>query len=92
MMILEQQYHDDLKKELQGVTYTSTGSNVDKQTSTGTEEESTANAQQNDDDVADMGTLMMSRKKRKLLEAMQVTLCLSSFCRLSYLGPVWYIE
>ncbi|TKY63217.1 Pescadillo-like protein [Spatholobus suberectus] len=69
MMILEQQYHDDLRKELQGVTYTSAGS---KETSTGEVEtgESTTNVQENDDD---MGKLMMSRKKRKLLEAMQIS-------------------
>ncbi|MED6187371.1 hypothetical protein PIB30_075807 [Stylosanthes scabra] len=75
MMILEQQYHNDLKKELQGVTYGKMDSNVDKQTSTKevqTEEESTPNAQQKDD-ADDMGTLMMSRKKRKLLEAMKIS-------------------
>ncbi|XLU76068.1 hypothetical protein S245_035121, partial [Arachis hypogaea] len=70
MMMLEQQYHNDLKKELQGVTYGKMDSNVDKQTSTG--EESTDNAQQKDD-ADDMGTLMMSRKKRKLLEAMKIS-------------------
>ncbi|XP_020219449.1 pescadillo homolog [Cajanus cajan] len=69
MMILEQQYHDDLKKELQGVTHTSAGS---KETSTGVVPtgESTTNVQENEDD---MGKLMMSRKKRKLLEAMQIS-------------------
>ncbi|XP_057739279.1 pescadillo homolog [Arachis stenosperma] len=75
MMMLEQQYHNDLKKELQGVTYGKMDSNVDKQTSTGeiqTGEESTDNAQQKDD-ADDMGTLMMSRKKRKLLEAMKIS-------------------
>lgn len=84
MMILEQQYRDELKKELQGVPYTSTGSNVDKQTSAKeiqTEEGSTSNIQQNVDDVANMPLVMMSRKKRKILEAMQVTLlsCNSTF-------------
>ena len=68
MMILEQQYHDDLKKELRGVMYTSAGS---KETSgvvqTG---ELATNVEENADD---MGKLMMSRKRRKLLEAMQVT-------------------
>ncbi|KAL2326342.1 hypothetical protein Fmac_025400 [Flemingia macrophylla] len=69
MMILEQQYHDDLKKELQGVAHTSSAS---KETSTGVVQtgESTNNVQENDDD---MGKLMMSRKKRKLLEAMQIS-------------------
>ncbi|KAL3030342.1 hypothetical protein AAZX31_03G214900 [Glycine max] len=70
MMILEQQYRDDLKKELQGVTYTSAGS---KETSTGVVQtgESTASVQENVDD--DMSKVMMSRKKRKLAEAMKVT-------------------
>ncbi|KAL9278010.1 hypothetical protein ACSQ67_024762 [Phaseolus vulgaris] len=68
MMILEQQYHDDLKKELRGVMYTSAGS---KETSgvvqTG---ELATNVEENADD---MGKLMMSRKRRKLLEAMQIS-------------------
>ncbi|KAH1259281.1 Pescadillo [Glycine max] len=70
MMILEQQYRDDLKKELQGVTYTSAGS---KETSTGVVQtgESTASVQENVDD--DMSKVMMSRKKRKLAEAMKIS-------------------
>lgn len=74
MMILEQQYHNDLKKELQGVTYTSAGSNVEKETSAGVVQtgESTTNVQENVDDVADLSKLMMSRRNRKILEAMQV--------------------
>ncbi|CAJ1977050.1 unnamed protein product [Sphenostylis stenocarpa] len=69
MMILEQQYHDDLKKELKGVTYTSAGS---KETSGAVETgESATNVEETADD--DMGKLMMSRKKRKLLEAMQIS-------------------
>jgi len=76
MMILEQQYHDDLKKELKGVTYTSAGS---KETSGAVQTgESVANAEENADD--DMGKLMMSRKKRKLLEAMQVRFFSSCIC------------
>ncbi|XP_027937237.1 pescadillo homolog [Vigna unguiculata] len=69
MMILEQQYHDDLKKELKGVTYTTAGS---KETSGAVQTgESATNVEENPDD--DMGKLMMSRKKRKLLEAMQIS-------------------
>ncbi|KAK7293423.1 hypothetical protein RJT34_16288 [Clitoria ternatea] len=72
MKILEQQYHDDLKKELKGDTHTSADS---KETSTGAElnGESTRNVQENIDDSSDMGKLMLSRKKRKLLEAMQIS-------------------
>ncbi|QCE08181.1 pescadillo [Vigna unguiculata] len=69
MMILEQQYHNDLKKELKGVTYTTAGS---KETSGAVQTgESATNVEENPDD--DMGKLMMSRKKRKLLEAMQIS-------------------
>lgn len=83
MTISEQQYRDELKKELEGVPYTSMGSNADKQTSTGemqTGEESTSNIQQSVDDVANMPRVMMSRKKRKILEAMEVTLFLAWLC------------
>ncbi|XP_061358803.1 pescadillo homolog [Gastrolobium bilobum] len=75
MMILEQQYHDDLKKELEGVSYASAGSNVGKETFTGVVHpgESTTSIKENVADVDDMGKLMMSRKKRKLLEAMQIS-------------------
>lgn len=67
-MILEKQYHDDLKKELQGVAYNSAGSTVEKETPTG----EPTNVQGNVDDGADMTSLTMSRKKRKLYEAMKV--------------------
>ncbi|XP_004513900.1 pescadillo homolog isoform X1 [Cicer arietinum] len=72
MMILEKQYHEDLKKELQGATYTSAGSTVEKETSTGVIQtaEPMNNGQENVDDLT---KLMMSRKKRKLLEAMQIS-------------------
>ncbi|CAJ1783717.1 unnamed protein product [Sphenostylis stenocarpa] len=69
MMILEQQYHDDLKKELKGVTYNSAGS---QETSGAVQTgESATNVEENVDD--DMGKLLMSRKKRKLLEAMRIS-------------------
>ncbi|XP_014513366.1 pescadillo homolog [Vigna radiata var. radiata] len=69
MMILERQYHDDLKKELKGVTFTSAGS---KETSEAVQTGvSATNVEENPGD--DMGKIMMSRKKRKLLEAMQIS-------------------
>lgn len=77
MKMLEQQYHDELKKELQGAAYTPMGSNVDEQTSAGeikNGEESTSNIKQNVEDSANMPLVMMSRRKRKLLEAVQVKL------------------
>ncbi|KAE9620130.1 putative BRCT domain-containing protein [Lupinus albus] len=72
MMMLEQQYHEDLKKELQHATYTPMDSKVDEQISTEvtkTGKESSYDVQ----NVDDMGKLLMSRKKRKLLEAMQIS-------------------
>lgn len=75
MKMLEQQYHDELKKELQGAAYTPMGSNVDEQTSAGeikAGEESTSNIKQNVEDSANMPLVMMPNKKRKLLEAVQV--------------------
>jgi len=74
LMIQEQRFREELKKELKGETYTSAGSTVEKETSTAVIQtgESTNNVQANTDDGAEMGKLMLTRKKRKLLEAMQV--------------------
>jgi hypothetical protein len=71
LMILEKQYHEDLKKELQGDTYTSAGSTVKEETSTEVIQagESMNNGQANVDDGS---KLLISRKKRKLIEAMKV--------------------
>ena len=76
MSILEKQYHDELKMELQGVQYPSV-SNANKQNSTDdTEdgEEPLPDLQQVAEDAANMSKVVMSRKKRKLYEAMQVKL------------------
>ncbi|WJX81245.1 hypothetical protein P8452_64153 [Trifolium repens] len=72
LMILEKQYHEDLKKELQGDTYTSAGSTVKEETSTEVIQagESMNNGQANVDDGS---KLLISRKKRKLLEAMEIS-------------------
>lgn len=74
LMKQEQRFREELKKELKGETYTSAGSAVEKETSTAVIEtgESTNNVQANTDDGAEMGKLLLSRRKRKLLEAMQV--------------------
>lgn len=74
MMIHELRYQEDLKKELQGATYTSAGSTAREETSAGLIQtgESTNNGQANVDDGAEMSKLLLSRKKRKLLEAMRV--------------------
>ncbi|CAL5205062.1 unnamed protein product [Lathyrus oleraceus] len=75
MMIHELRYQEDLKKELQGSTYTSAGSTAREETSAGLIQtgESTNNGQANVDDGAEMSKLLLSRKKRKLLEAMRIS-------------------
>ncbi|OMO69358.1 hypothetical protein COLO4_29105 [Corchorus olitorius] len=69
MMLLEKQYHDELKMELQGV------SSINKQTSAEdieSKEESLPDVQQSAMDSEDPSTLMMSRKKRGLAKAIEM--------------------
>lgn len=75
MMAHEKQYHDELKMELQGVQYSAAISKVDKQSSDQESEggeDSALPDQQIADDNANLSKVVMSRKKRKLYEAMQV--------------------
>lgn len=72
MAQLEKQYHEELKKEV-------TGSAVDDVVAAAPmveegegEESSVPDAAQIAQDTADMPTLMMSRNKRKLYDAMKV--------------------
>ncbi|KAG5087088.1 hypothetical protein JHK82_054485 [Glycine max] len=69
MMILEQQYRDDLKKELQGITCTSAGS-IETSTEVVQTGESTTSVHENIDHD-DMGKLMLSRKRRGLVKAIE---------------------
>lgn len=81
MMTLEKQYHDELKMELQGMQYSSSASDLDKQKSDEymeSREESLPDMPQISNDAADMSKLLMSRKKRGLYEAMKVILLI--FC------------
>ncbi|XP_058188182.1 pescadillo homolog [Rhododendron vialii] len=74
MSFLQKQYLDELKMELNGVQY-SAGSSANKQNSaeeTKAGEESLPESQQDADDAANLSTVLMSRKKRKLLEAMEI--------------------
>ncbi|KAA8548142.1 hypothetical protein F0562_004597 [Nyssa sinensis] len=74
MSILQKQYHDKLKMELQCVQY-SPVSNVNKQTSAEdaeAREDSLPDMQQIAEDSANMSKVVMSRKKRRLYEAMQI--------------------
>ncbi|KAK9119796.1 hypothetical protein Scep_017889 [Stephania cephalantha] len=84
MAILEKQYHDELKMELQGVPYTtreSISNETDRQSpaeTTDGKEESLINVLPDPDpdqiakDASSMATVVMSRKKRRLYEAMQI--------------------
>lgn len=81
MMALEKQYHDELKMELEGNEYSSSASDKNKQISgedsddeEAREEESLPDMQDIANDAANMSTLLMSRKKRGLYEAMKVML------------------
>lgn len=80
MMALEKQYHDELKKELEGVPYSNKRSSV-AETEDG--EEPVVDLQQVAEDAANMSKVVMSRKKRGLLEAIEVKLqsllCHNSF-------------
>ncbi|KAF7130798.1 hypothetical protein RHSIM_Rhsim10G0017800 [Rhododendron simsii] len=74
MSFLQKQYLDELKMELDGVQY-SAGPSANKQNSaeeTKAGEESLPESQQEAEDAANLSTVLMSRKKRKLLEAMQI--------------------
>ncbi|CAK9167542.1 unnamed protein product [Ilex paraguariensis] len=71
MSILEKQYHDELKIELQGVQYSSV-SNTSKQNSVDDTEaggESLPDLQQIAEDAASISKVVTSRKKRRLYEA-----------------------
>jgi hypothetical protein len=74
--LLEKQYHDELKKEMSGTTYSTSLSNKDSE-NTGSDE-----TQHQDQDMVPMTTekddedtrakLYMSRKKKGLYEAIEV--------------------
>jgi hypothetical protein len=87
----KQRFREELKKELKGETYTSAGSAVEKETSTAVIQtgESTNNVQANTDDVAEMGKHLLSRRKRKLLEAMQVHFFYEILSHISYIACVF---
>ncbi|XP_048434825.1 LOW QUALITY PROTEIN: pescadillo homolog [Pyrus x bretschneideri] len=70
MMALEKQYHDELNMELQGIQHPSSTSNVDNQNSA---KDTTEDAEEFDPDTDrdNMSKMLMSRKKRGVLEAME---------------------
>jgi pescadillo protein len=72
MATLEKQYHEELQRELQGAVMKKSkqGSEEDAKAS----EESVPDPKQIAEDIDTMSKLVMSRKKRGLLEAIEVTL------------------
>ncbi|EXC20337.1 Pescadillo-like protein [Morus notabilis] len=72
IMTLEKQYHDELKMELQGVSYSSSTSKQVSVEETEVREESLPDAEQIAQDTANMSKVVMSRKKRRLYEAIEI--------------------
>ncbi|XAR51908.1 hypothetical protein NMG60_11006704 [Bertholletia excelsa] len=75
MSALEKQYHEELKKELQGFQFSSI-LNANKQNTTedreAHEEESVPDLQQEVADAANMSKVVMSRRRRKIYEAIEI--------------------
>lgn len=75
MLVDQNQYLDELKLEVDGVQYSSTASDNKQRSSKGTEaRESEPDLQQIVQDYANRSTVVMSRRKRGMYEAMQVNL------------------
>jgi pescadillo protein len=75
MLVDQNQYLDELKLEVDGVQYSSTASDNKQSSSKGTEaRESEPDLQQIVQDYANRSTVVMSRRKRGMYEAMQVNL------------------
>ncbi|KAJ4960868.1 hypothetical protein NE237_020778 [Protea cynaroides] len=76
MSVLEKQYHDELKLELQGVRYTASVSNEKVQglvEKTEVGEKSLPDPGEVTKDADNMSMVVMSRRKRRLYEAMQIS-------------------
>ncbi|KAI3805823.1 hypothetical protein L1987_21710 [Smallanthus sonchifolius] len=72
MALHEKQYHQELKKEMQGMQYTS-DPNIDEVENNGEENTDDASPQQLVKDDENMTMVSMSRKKRRLYEAMKIS-------------------
>lgn len=85
MLMQEKKYHEELKLELQGAQLPSLQSGVEVEDA---EEDALPDLQQRAKDADSMSEVSMSRKKRKLLEAMKVKdRFYFSFCVLSII--IW---
>ncbi|CAD5165938.1 unnamed protein product [Musa acuminata subsp. malaccensis] len=69
LTMLEKQYHDELNMELQGITYSTSLSNKNLQSSVENVKENTMTTLEESEDLSKVS---MSRKKRKLYEAMKI--------------------
>lgn len=79
--MLEKQYHDELKMEIDGVAFSSLSNkegdkSPDAKDDTQSDREEDASKQEEKDDD-DIGTALMSRKQRGLYKAMKVCVLLS---------------
>ncbi|KAI3818130.1 hypothetical protein L1987_11933 [Smallanthus sonchifolius] len=72
MAVHEKQYHQELKKEMQGMQYTS-DPNIDEIKNNGEENTDDMSSQQLVKDDENMTMVSMSRKKRRLYEAMKIS-------------------
>lgn len=80
MLIAQNQYLNELKLEVDGVQYSSTASDNKQSSSKETEaRESEPDLQQIVQDHANRSTVLMSRKKRGLYQAIEVNLSIMLF-------------
>ncbi|KAK6159547.1 hypothetical protein DH2020_006861 [Rehmannia glutinosa] len=69
MSIKQKQYHEELNLELQGSQYSALSSDIEAKDAEG---DAVPNMQQIVEDAANMSKVLMPRRKRKLLEAMEI--------------------
>lgn len=77
MSALEKQYHEELKMEFQGAQYSTISNEKEKDASednNANNTESVPDEQQIAKDADNMSKMVMSRKRRNILEAAEVTL------------------
>ncbi|XP_020103661.1 pescadillo homolog [Ananas comosus] len=72
LAILEKQYHDELKMEVEGTSYSSLSSKNLEKPSEDVEEDTTADTDNIEEHALNLAKVSMSRKKRGILEAIQI--------------------
>lgn len=76
LAILEKQYHDELKMEVEGTSYSSLSSKNLEKPSEDVEEDTTADTDNIEEHALNLAKVSMSRKKRGILEAIQVMIAI----------------